>query len=838
VSDEYGTIVDVQTTNVGEWLTADASSGATTLNVTNAGTFDEAGGRLSLGGVTYTYTAISTDLNTITLASGLTVSQLADDRVEIYPAAPVKKALIDFAIDEGDLVTAIVPHAMKDVLADGMREDNARETVLIEERTPGELYVKDIVSASATVEARAISGDGYAPVESPTPVVTGGIGALHVRWTALSNPDPVSYQVHLSTVDSFTPDGSTLVGTTTSTAFTIRTTAAGLILAYDTTYYVKIISFDLDGAGPAGGQGSDQLMKVNSPDIAVEYAYAGTLTANQIVGGEISAEITVSGRISTRVGGAGAGVDQDSGGITVYDPAGIPQTVLAPDQSVFRGDAEINNLTTLAMAMRGTNNEVAAGSELKLNSGAVSASNPSNAPTVVQDWQAVTFTKPGDSSFNSLDITSIQFLSGYWVCGHRKSGTNEYRVYQFNTSGVYVDELTDMINSSTALKTIMLSLSGNAYTIASNDTIFKHKLKGAGGSGTTYSLPATTNTDGSDRAIGTDGTNILVAEHNNTGSNDRLRVQTFNATTLALISTVESADNSSFGGPLAGILTGNFDFGAARFVTKRMAGSTADWRSVTTGSGGTLQTGEGFPPNAAVKSIAWDGSNFWSLGLDGKIYKYTNTVLSGAFFAGFTWYDSNATGGTHETMISPLNSFTLKRRARVTVTTPSIPAGGGSDDPNGIRLYLGTSGALKLQSTPSAGVISVVLNTITNTGASPPGSNNFGGGATPGKIRNVTSTLVISGDGTIITSRLVAGNRVVGKVNITPVANTPTFVDVTFPSALTGTNFYAVATAQSTVPGQTVQGVSVDNVTSTGVRLYVYRTNNTVTTIHYIVEGV
>jgi hypothetical protein len=746
--DEYGEVVDVQTANVGEWLTADAILGATTLFVTDASTFPEAPGSILLGSTVYAYTARDTVLNSLTLSSGLASAALTDDRVEIYPLAPVKRALVDFGVPGSEAVTAIVPHSMKDVLSDGMRAEGEREVVLVTERTTGELYVADLSAAPATVESQAISGDGYAPTSSPTPVVTGAIGALHVRWDGLVNADPVTYQVHMSTVDSFAPDSTTLVGTTAATAFTIRTTAAGLVLAYDTTYYVKLIAYDLDGAGPAGNQGSAQLVKINSPDVAAEFIYGNQIVANQIVGGEMSAEVVLSGKFKTAE--TGGRVEMDPSGITIYDAAGIPATDLGTDSTnVFRGDAEINNLTTLNLAMRGTNNEVAAGAELKLNSAAISYSNPSTAPTVVQDWQSVTFTKPGDSGFVSTDITSIQFLSGSWVCGYRKAGSSTYRVYQFDTSGVFVAELTDPITSSTALKTVMLSLAGNAFTVASNGTLFRHKLLGAGGSGTTITLPATTNEDNSERAIGIDGTNILIAEHNNTGSNDRLRVQAFNPTTLALVSTVESADNSSFGGPLAGILTGNFDFGAARYVTKRMAGSTADWRSVTTGSGGTLQTGEGFPPNAAVKSIAWDGSNFWSLGLDGKIYKYTNTVLNGDFRAGFTWYDSNATGGTHETMISPLNTFTLKRRARVTVTTPSIPAGGGTDDPNGIRIYLGPSGALKLQSTPSPGVISVIFNTITNTGASPPGSNNFGGGATPGKITNSSGTFAISGDGSI-----------------------------------------------------------------------------------------
>ncbi|WP_353856788.1 hypothetical protein [Bacillus sp. Bos-x628] len=74
---------------------------------------------------------------------------------------------------------------------------------------------------------------------------------------------------------------------------------------------------------------------------------------------------------------------------------------------------------------------------------------------------------------------------------------------------------------------------------------------------------------------------------------------------------------------------------------------------------------------------------------------------------------------------------------------------------------------------------------------------------------------------------------VTGMTNMPSVANTPTSVSVkfgrTFPSAPN-----VVVTPDTTVPGKTVQGWSVTDVTTTGFTLWGYRTNTTGYTIHWI----
>lgn len=151
-------------------------------------------------------------------------------------------------------------------------------------------------AASSNFTTNSVGGlsDGLAPASSPTPAVTPLYGALEVRWTPLTvgarsttaNPDIVTYEVHASTTDGFTPSSATKI-LEVSGSFAIIKTIAGVALAYGTTYYVKLIAKDLDGSAAAGSQGSAMTLKVDNGDLAADSVranviQAGTITATQI----------------------------------------------------------------------------------------------------------------------------------------------------------------------------------------------------------------------------------------------------------------------------------------------------------------------------------------------------------------------------------------------------------------------------------------------------------------------------------------------------------------------------------------------------------------------------
>lgn len=179
----YGSIIEVETVNVGEPLAAAAALSATTITVADAATFDEFGGQLALNGEVYVYTAIDATLNTITLLTGLVAAAEIDDRVEIRPAAPVKKALIDLDTTEGESVWVTVPHNLVTILDDGMREESSRETALLEERGLGILYLADIIASQPRVEpkgllARIVSTSPLVVASTAATLVPGAFGTL------------------------------------------------------------------------------------------------------------------------------------------------------------------------------------------------------------------------------------------------------------------------------------------------------------------------------------------------------------------------------------------------------------------------------------------------------------------------------------------------------------------------------------------------------------------------------------------------------------------------------------------------------------------------------------
>lgn len=75
-----------------------------------------------------------------------------------------------------------------------------------------------------------------------------------------------------------------------------------------------------------------------------------------------------------------------------------------------------------------------------------------------------------------------------------------------------------------------------------------------------------------------------------------------------------------------------------------------------------------------------------------------------------------------------------------------------------------------------------------------------------------------------------------GTESITPVANTPTKKDVTFPVAYTDSPV-VITTAQTAVPGSSVTGTSAASITATGFECYVTRTGTTATSVGWLAIG-
>jgi hypothetical protein len=588
------------------------------------------------------------------------------------------------------------------------------------------------------------SSDGSAPTDPPSNIrLDGSVGVLVVRWTPVLNTDPVRYKVYIGTTPGFAiNDATNLVADTAGSQVTIRSLMDGTPLDYGVTYYVVVLPYDADGENATlalSDEVSGQMHQVTGPDVSVEYVYTGTILFDQAIGGTLNADVTLAAKLTTRTEGVGPGVDIDANGEVIYDPSGVPATVLTPENSKFKGEVEAQNLTVIGGAAFRSTAEVSRSATLMMQQG---ATQPQSPPSVVVGWPD--------------PIVEPLFSGNY---GLTWTGTDWATVGDSAPPLIQTHASTDVALPSTAPRPwggitkigtdwYVLGFSGNPavwYVTKYNSSGVQQAqavytpIDGPWGSGGSLSgalAPA---------AIGNDGTNILVAEFDD--ANNRFRIQTRSPSTLAVSSTLNTAANGGFSGPVVGVRSGTFDFGVSRIIILSRNGQHF-WPF---DSAGTYQPNDAWsaPVPGSMSGFDWDGGRFWStraksIASNAWVYKHTTDKWSGADpqtrYAASTWRDTDATGGTHETDMSPVASFPMKKRAAVTLTSPAIPDTGGTDDPNAVSFYLGKvdTGRLNMwrQALPADGVNTLTVGDgVTFAGTNPPASNNFPA-AVPGVVRS------------------------------------------------------------------------------------------------------
>lgn len=92
-----------------------------------------------------------------------------------------------------------------------------------------------------------------------------------------------------------------------------------------------------------------------------------------------------------------------------------------------------------------------------------------------------------------------------------------------------------------------------------------------------------------------------------------------------------------------------------------------------------------------------------------------------------------------------------------------------------------------------------------------------------------SSALVVEG-----TSQFA--NEAFGSVSITPVASVPTSASVSYASLTGAGSMSGYTTPNTTVVGSTVQGTAITSITATSAVVWVFRTNNTSTSINWLVK--
>jgi len=472
-----GAVLSVDAMPAGSLVAEEYVADSFVLAVYDIFDFTPDGGTVKIDGVTYAYTAADWEASTLALdpLSGFTGADV-DTPVMVEPYAETKLALVDLGVPGDDALKVTVPHALSAMLEVGQRDPDGGEVVSIAESAPGLWTVVDVLDRPAQVISDAVDvdpTDGLAPTDSPDADVTGGYNVLHVRWAGIENADPVTYQVHLSTVADFVPDETTLAALTGATAITLKALPDGSPLAQGTTYYVVLVAQDADGAAPAGTQDSDQLHQITGPDISAAYVYTGNLIADQITGGYLSADVGLVGTLKTAE--SGARVELGPFGLVAYNSAGEPASLIGADgNSTFKGDVQARTLTvTDGMSIRGGVNEVAVAATLNLAAGVSASPTP---PVVVPSYTtAPTFLDGSGVSYASQGYVfrSIQRIGTQWGVAMSSAGGGVWTYRMFNADGTLASSYPSLGGSRYSGVAGFAGAPGSAYAMGGDGRIYR-----------------------------------------------------------------------------------------------------------------------------------------------------------------------------------------------------------------------------------------------------------------------------------------------------------------------------------------------------------------------------
>lgn len=667
----------------------------------------------------------------------------------------------------------------------------------------GTYYVKLVcwtlagkVSAStigvvAHSEAASVGSDGDAPTSSPTPEALSGIEAIYVRWVPIVNPDTVTYEVHISATDDFTPDSTTKAGEALGSFFTIKALPGDppadpsdpdpRRFDYDTVYYIKIIAKDDDGAAAPSVQATGNVIQVPAGSIAADAITAREVVAGSFTGEEFAGSVAIFSDFKTaetgqRLWWGVSGIQQfrADNSRRFYVPPTDEEDIFIDAQIKARGLQVVGGAS-----FEGTQNSIEKEGALRLASGVSSSSIAPPAMSVYYDQvfpQSSTQTGAlGTFALNATEVIGIAWTPASKIKMYQYKANLGTRIWQYSSTGVY-ENFFDYPD---------YEISGEAWDPANpadGYMMFRWMPDANGGkNGLQYYVKHVGVFNKYSRAEGTRtpcigwvGSNFFVAEV--IVATGTIKVRQYSPTLgptqgnlPAPLSTLDAATGQGYIALRPHVLFGNFTSGVGgnRYAVSEVGG-TANAKMFN--ASGTWLDDE-FEAPTLKRGFLYDGANFWTLGNDGILYKHSNftwtAATSNKLWGELTLRD--AVGTTYETTPGPVGSITMKRRSNIKVTYPELPfAGTGNpEDPDRWVFYAArgasqpaNSGMWK-QGEAIDGVNSVIYSSLATTGTNPPTSNNFPG-ATPAEIRNDALTMRIKGDGSILAASVVAPTIKVG----------------------------------------------------------------------------
>ena len=618
--------------------------------------------------------------------------------------------------------------------------------------------------------------DSTAPNQPSLPQLATRLGSVILAWDGLdfSAGAPPSDFDHLEGYMSATTGGPwEPIGRLGGAGFLA---VAGIPVGE--TRFFTFIAFDTSGnASTRSGESSIEVLGVEGPDLE-----ANSVTANALAAGAVQAtHLTSVLALVTKICSSETGRrwEADADGIRVYEADGTILINFPTDPgtpSSFYGDLFASSLTVEdQLAIRGLINEISKGAQLVLASGTTAPSSP---PTVTIDWEQFdTGYEAEYEGYNPARFGLVRWAKSgqperWWMM------LNPYGAYSvvssYNDDGTRTvfggDFFVDGMNYAVGLTVIGTDVYvlGKVYSDYFN---FKWRVRGYTNAGVQIAdwewvRPA----NGSDPTIWNNGTYVMISWVQE--DTHRLQWRPYNKLTGAAMAaaTVLNLVTPANATPYAATYTAG-DFGNMRLLVSFNGIPTVYSFDGT----GVHQPNESFPlPSSANKGIYYHSGVFWTHDAAAHLLtKHTATTWlaeSSTWYASNTWYDGDATGGTHETAQSPRKSFTMKKRARLNLTTailPVRPIPNTTDDAKATRIYIGRGAAdpgrtyMERMATLADGVRNWTSSSITlpaGVATSPPPATSDFPASSPGKLTSADgTTLVLQGDGTATLGTLEVG---------------------------------------------------------------------------------
>lgn len=464
----------------------------------------------------------------------------------------------------------------------------------------------------------------------------------------------------------------------------------------------------------AGAISTDKLAVkvIEADEIYTQSGYIGTLTFDQMTGGTITSTALLSGGIWTALSGARAGMSGQNG-IQVFDAAGslIFNVPTMPNENgeliaTLMADMVARSLLVMnGLTIRGVDNELSKGATLTLAGGTTT---PGSSPTPTFGYDA----KPIYSSANQggyylFAPRGLAYAAnqGVWLVAGRFFTNGQF--YGLAETAGSVDRVATYDIPAGGAGFGVAVIGNKAYVLVTDSNrlltgynlpswwVYRFDLT-SGLKEAEWAYQPSGSTQGVyspyGAMIGVKGTNVIIAQPRlNDGTIEVREYNPANGTQVG--STLVMTTMTGFKSDLTSVQYGNFDFGSARYVVTASAYPSA----YVANASGVYQASESFPLPVAtgVIGFVWDATkSVFRAMTDTTFYDHTNIAWTAAAadrgWIAHSWYDSNVTGGTHETKISKTISYARRKRAQVIVSTPPLPESDGTTDAvTGVRIYHG-----------------------------------------------------------------------------------------------------------------------------------------------------